>query len=165
MVMNALRMFALLSAFLATPSAAQPSEGGDALNLICQGQGEKMTSDYTSRLEWDKHDHRYRARSGYETHMKDFDTAVTIQIQADDGRIRLPEKLIPPLNSGGDHQHWWQLHDILMTDNEIRASYKLNGLNHPKLRIDRASGIITIKGTGQNFEGRCDKIDVGTRRF
>jgi len=80
---------------------------------------------------------------------------------SDDGRIRLPDKLIPPLNSGGDHQHWWQLDKLAVSDAEIRASYRLNGLNKPKLRIDRSSGEISIKGTGQDFSGICQKIDAG----
>jgi len=97
--------------------------------------------------------------------MRGFDTAVTIQIYGDDGRIRLPGKLIPPISSGGDHQHWWPLDDMIVGRNEIRASYRLNGLNKPKLRIDRTTGEIAIKGTGQDFTGRCDKIDPGARRF
>jgi hypothetical protein len=59
----------------------------------------------------------------------------------------------------------WQLENVSINPNEIRASYKLNGLNHPKLRIDRTTGEITIKGTGQDFQGRCDKVDAGARRF
>lgn len=153
----------LLTLLMAQKAAAQSA--GDALNLVCMGQGEMMGSEYTSRLEWDKYDHKYRAKSGYETRMKDFESAVTIQIQGNDGRIRLPKKLIPPLHSGGDDQHWWQLEDIVVRSDEIRASYRLNGMNKPKIKIDRTSGLISIKGFGQGFDGRCDRIDEGTRRF
>lgn len=97
--------------------------------------------------------------------MRGFDSAVTVQVDGQDGRIRLPEKLIPPLNSGGDHQHWWQLTDLIVDQNEIRASYRLNGLNKPKLRVDRQTGEISIKGTGQDFSGICEKVDAGQRRF
>ena len=97
--------------------------------------------------------------------MRGFDSAVTIQIYGSDGRIRLPEKLIPPLNSGGDHQHWWPLTDVIVGRNEVRASYRLNGLNKPKIDIDRQTGEISIKGTGQDFSGICDKVDPGQRRF
>lgn len=144
-------------------SAADPD--GSAINLVCIGQGETLGSSPQSTLEWDKYDHKYRVKQGYEMSMKGFDSAVTLQIGGDDGRIRLPEKLIPPIHSGGDHQHWWQLNDIIVGANEIRASYRLNGLNTPKVRIDRTTGVITIKGTGQDFTGRCDKIDPGERRF
>lgn len=145
---------------------AAPGPGDDApINLICTGRGEMMASDYSSSLEWDRYDHKYRPKSGYETKMRGFESAVTLQIDRQDGRVRLPERLIPPLNSGGDHQHWWQLTDVIVGQNEIRASYRLNGLNKPKLRIDRQTGEITIKGTGQDFSGICEKVDARQRRF
>ncbi|KTE19983.1 hypothetical protein ATE67_11280 [Sphingopyxis sp. H050] len=81
------------------------------------------------------------------------------------GRIRLPKALVPPINAGGDDQHWWQLTDLVTTSDQIEAKYKLNGLNHPKLRIDRTTGEIVIKGFGQDFHGRCDPVDPGQRRF
>jgi hypothetical protein len=148
-----------------TASAERHDDDDDAINLVCFGQGEKIGSEYKSRMKWDKYDHKYRTESGYETGMQGFDTAVTLQLYGNDGRIRLPKKLIPPIHGGGDDQHWWQLENIQTSHDEIRASYKLNGMNHPKLRIDRTTGEITIKGFGQDFQGRCDKVDEGERRF
>lgn len=154
----------IILAALAGPGAAASADEGP-INLICTGRGEAMKGGYTSSLEWDRYDHKYRPKSGYETQMRGFESAVTLQIDGEDGRIRLPEKLIPPLNSGGDHQHWWQLNDVIVGQNEIRASYRLNGLNKPKLKIDRQTGEISIKGTGQDFSGICDRVDPGQRRF
>lgn len=154
-----------LSVMVAAPALAQSEPADDAINLICLGQGEKLGSGYVNTLEWDRYDHKYRTRSGVQTEMQSFSSAVTLQIYGDDGRIRLPEKLIQPLNSGGDHQHWWQLDDLIVGADEIRASYRLNGLNKPKLRIDRKTGEISIKGTGQDFSGTCDKVDPGQKRF
>lgn len=167
--MTGTRMFAALSLFAAALSpgsaiAADPETDGP-LNLVCFGVGEKMTSQTTRELVWDKYDHRYRSRDGITTGMQQMDTAVTIQIFGTDGRIRLPKTLIPPISSGGDDQHWWQLHDVQATSGQIAASYKLNGLNHPKVKIDRTTGEIAIKGTGQDFHGRCDPVDPGQRRF
>lgn len=147
---------------MAAPAWAQ---SGDAINLICTGGGNKLTTAPATTLEWDKYDHKYRTKTEYQTASRAFETAVTVQIQGNDGRIRLPDTLIPPINAGGDHQHWWQLDDVIVGENEIRAQYRLNGLNKPKVRIDRTTGMITIKGTGQDFSGRCDKVDAGERRF
>lgn len=160
--MQKLAKLTLMALTVATPALAQD---GDAINLVCMGGGNKLATVPTTSLEWDKYDHKYRSKSGFETTTRGFDAAVTIQIYGNDGRIRLPDSMIPPLHSGGDHQHWWQLEDIITGDGEIRAQYKLNGLNKPKVRIDRTSGLITIKGAGADFEGRCDKIDSGERRF
>ncbi|MFC3713238.1 hypothetical protein ACFOMD_11680 [Sphingoaurantiacus capsulatus] len=151
-----------LAVIAATPAAAQAP---DAINLICMGGGNKLTTAPTTSLEWDKFDHKYRTKTGYEMASRGFETAVTIQIQGQEGRIRLPDNLVPPINSGGDHQHWWELRDVIVGENEIRAEYRLNGLNKPKIRIDRTTGTISIKGTGQSFDGRCDKVDSGERRF
>lgn len=90
-------------------ASAQPEA---AINLVCFGVGEKITSAYKTDLVWDKYDHRYRSRDGITTGMKQMDTAVTVQIDNGDGRIRLPKVLVPPIASGGDDQHWWQLNDI-----------------------------------------------------
>lgn len=152
----------IASAFLLpTPAAA----ADDALNLVCFGVGEKLTTRNSSELVWDKYDHRYRSRDSISTGMEQMDTAVTIQIYGGDGRIRLPKALVPPINAGGDDQHWWQLTDLVTTSDQIEAKYKLNGLNHPRLRIDRTTGEIVIKGFGQDFHGRCDPVDPGQRRF
>lgn len=166
MAPTTIRSTLCIALLLAAGQSVQAQDsGGEVINLVCAGQGATMGNSPQTTLEWDKYDHKYRVKQGYEMSMKGFDSAVTLQIGDNDGRIRLPEKLVPPIHSGGDHQHWWQLEDLIVGANEIRASYKLNGLNHPKLRIDRTTGIITIKGTGQDFTGRCDKIDPGTRRF
>lgn len=146
-------------------AVAGAAQAAEPLNLVCTGHGEAMASEYVRSLEWDRYDHKYRPKEGLESKMRGFESAVTLQIDGDDGRIRLPEKLIPPLNSGGDHQHWWQLENLILSEAEIKASYRLNGLNKPKLRIDRNSGEISIKGTGQDFSGICQKIDAGQRRF
>jgi hypothetical protein len=156
-------MAAAVSVALLAPVAAQAQD--DALNLICFGTGAKLEGQPTNTLEWDRYDHKYRVKNGYETQMRDFETAVTVQIQGNDGRIRLPKKLVPPINSGGDDQHWWQLDDVRVTGDTIDAGYRLNGMNKPKIKIDRTTGAISIKGFGQNFTGRCDKADAGQRRF
>ncbi|MBB5685399.1 hypothetical protein [Sphingobium boeckii] len=157
--------FVLILALIPTAGGSAHAQSSDGLNLVCFGVGEKMTSEYKTDLVWDKYDHKYRSRDGITTGMKQMDTAVTVQIDKGDGRIRLPKALVPPIASGGDDQHWWQLNNIQMSANQISASYKLNGLNHPKLKIDRTTGEITIKGFGQDFHGRCDRLDPGQRRF
>lgn len=153
----------LTSTMLLAPAAR--AETDPVINLVCVGQGEMMGTEVRKTLEWDRYDHKYRVKNGYETRMKDFESAVTIQIYGNDGRIRLPRKLIPPIHAGGDDQHWWQLQNVSIGSDEIRASYQLNGVNKPRVKIDRTSGLISIKGFGQEFEGRCDKIDEGSRRF
>ncbi|MET0239859.1 MAG: hypothetical protein ABW184_08180 [Sphingobium sp.] len=148
---------------LSCPVGAMAAE--DGLNLICFGQGEVMGSRSTNELVWDSDSKSYRRRDGIRTEMQGFDTAVTIQIHGWEGRIRLPKKLVPPLHGANEGDGWWTLTDVRMAPDEISGGYKLNGLNHPKFRIDRTTGMIVIKGFGQDFTGRCDAVDEGQKRF
>jgi hypothetical protein len=95
-----------------------------------------------------------------------FDASVMIQLWDGGGRISLPKKLIPPINTRGQ-DGWWDLYDVDMGPDVIRAKYRLNGLNKPAIVINRRSGQITIRGTDPyQFRGSCDLIDgEDHRRF
>lgn len=150
---------------LGTSSGMALAADQDVLNLICFGQGTKLGSEFHSSLVWDKDAKRYRSTDSIDNVAKVIDTAVTIQISGDTGRIQLPGKLLPDLHSGGDGQNWWTLGELSVTADQIRATYKLNALNHPKVVIDRRTGLVTMKGVNVDFSGRCDAIDPGARRF
>ncbi|TRW18297.1 hypothetical protein [Glacieibacterium frigidum] len=153
---------ALLFGAVVAPVSAQPVE---ELHLACYGSGEKQVSSFSNDYYWDRRDGRYRSRDGIENTTRNFETAVSIDIADGQGRIRLAKTVIPPLNNGGEGDGWWRLDAISVTPDEIRASYKLNGLNHPKVRIDRRSGAITMSGLNIDFTGRCDAMDRDARRF
>jgi hypothetical protein len=52
-----------------------------------------------------------------------------------------------------------------MSADTITASYRLNGLNKPRIAIDRRSGGITIIGTASYaFRGSCDQVSAGQPR-
>lgn len=86
----------------------------------------------------------------------------SILIHGDQGRIRMPKGLIPPMHSGG-HDGWWTLDDLIVGHNEVRAKFRLNGLNRPNVVINRRSGTISVDGMIK-FNGRCEQ-DSGHRRF
>lgn len=151
---------------LATPAVAQkPSPAGQTINLICTGQGQKHEDNFVDTLEWDKYDHRYKTRTGVQETTRTFESVVTVQIQGNDGRIRLASTMIPLIHSGGDRQNWWQLKKIKINNDEIRASYDLNAANEADVVIDRTTGTITIKSLAPDYTGMCSKIDPGQRRF
>jgi len=54
----------------------------------------------------------------------------------------------------------------MVSPDRITATYRLNGLNKPKVEIDRRSGRIQIKAQ-TDFSGQCDigKWGAGQRRF
>ncbi|TZG28846.1 hypothetical protein [Sphingomonas montanisoli] len=135
------------------------------LTLVCQGQGEKLGSGYKSGYMWDDKQKKYVPQSGIENEMRPYAAAVTVRVSGDSGSVQLPKSMIPPIHGSGDGDGWWPLNDVIVGDREVRASFKLNGLNHPKLRIDRMTGMLTMSGTGFDFTGRCEKTDANERRF
>ena len=135
---------------------------GDDIQLMCFGQAENTRLESRSGVQWNPSTHRYEEKSEVLAGKHDFDTGVTISIHGEQGRIRIPKQLIPPLNSGGN-DGWWNIDDLLVGHNEIRGRFRLNALNRPTISIDRRSGMITVDGMIK-FNGRCDQ-DTGHRRF
>ncbi|WP_245653416.1 hypothetical protein [Sphingomonas pituitosa] len=136
------------------PLGERPRE---QLTLICWGEGQKPGSSYRSGYVWNDRTHRYESYSAVESGTQRFDSTVQVELWGDGGRIRLAGKLIPPIHSGG-RDGWWDLDDVRMTRDRITAQYRLNGLNKPRVDIDRRIGRIAIDGI-EKFRGSCDQGD------
>ena len=135
------------------------------LGLVCHGEGQRPTLATRYGYSWDYDRGRYTYGNRTELAAQDFDASVMIQLWDGGGRIRLPSKLIPPIHSRGD-QGWWELDGVVRGRDAITAQYRLNGLNKPRLTIDRRSGRISIRGTADYaFTGTCDTVDNTERRF
>jgi hypothetical protein len=147
-------------------AGARPA-GADAaserLTLVCFGEGQHLAYESHSGVEWNKDKKHYETTQRVESEKKTFQTAVTVEIEGGSGRIHLEGALIPPLNSGGS-DGWWPLRDLQVGPESITGAYRLNGLNSPSVRVDRRTGLLTIKGI-ETFTGRCDKADAGGRKF
>lgn len=143
---------------------AQPqSQADDRLSLVCFGEAEHVTYESHSGLEYNRDKKKYESTDRLESAEKKYQTAVTVEIEGGAGRIHLEKAMIPPLNSGGS-DGWWPLRDLQVGGDAISAHFKLNGLNSPTVRIDRRTGLITVKGI-ETFTGKCDKTESGSRRF
>jgi len=135
------------------------------LGLVCFGDGKKDGLATGSTWTWNPRRDRYEYGTYTETRPEVFDASLMVQLWGDGGRIRLPKSLVPPINSRGANG-WWDLYDVRVNPNVITASYRLNGLNKPKVIIDRRSGRITVQGFSQYaFRGSCDQLGSGGRRF
>lgn len=144
----------------------RPGDGGWAggrrieMGLMCFGEGERPALAISNGWNWNERRDRYEFGNRTELSSQQFDAAVMIQLWGDGrGRIRLPRRMILPVNSRG-YGSWWDLTDVRVNAVTIRATYRLNGLNRPQLTIDRQSGRITIRGAYRyTFRGSCDVID------
>jgi len=136
------------------------------LGLICYGEGQKPTLATRYGWTWNERRDRYDYGNRTELTTQEFDAAVMIQVWNGGGRIKLPRKLIPPINSRGA-QGWWDMTDVVVDRDTIRGTYRLNGLNKPRVTIDRRSGRVNIQGSfDYAFRGSCDVIDGrDTRKF
>lgn len=151
----------------AASSQAYPSTDRDpnSLVLVCYGAGTRPTVKNESNYVWDEKRNKWHEADSVRATTEGFSSDVQIELYGDHGRIHLGAPLIPPINSHGDHG-WWELDNLQVGPDRITASYRLNGMNKPRLTVDRRSGRITIEG-GTTFSGQCDigNYGGGQRRF
>ncbi len=155
------------------PDYGSPGPGGGmgggrpiSLGLVCFGEGQKPAVATRYGWQWNWDSGRYDFGNRTELTRQQFDASVMIQLWDGGGRIRLPRSLIPPIHSGGTNRDgWWDLNDVYTDRGQIRATYRLNGLNKPRVTIDRRSGRINIQGlSSYRFRGDCDTIDGARHR-
>ena len=124
-----------------------------SLNLICYGGGRRPGGLQNGGYTWNDRQNRYVPR--YVSGQQNFGSEVQVDIYGGRGRIHLSGPMKPAINNGGLGGGWWELRDLRINRNMVTASYKLNGLNRPRVRIDRASGQIRIDGI-EKYRGWCD---------
>jgi hypothetical protein len=130
----------------------------DSTHLICLGAGSanKVASAYAfgSNGQW---------ATVLSKQESPFDDQVNVDINwenPDQSRIRLPRKMLPGLHGG--KEGWFELREIDRSEGEIRASAAINFANHPKVRIDRKTGAISINGKAGDYSGTCQPYDPAT---
>lgn len=138
-------------AMMLTPGKAEAQTTG-RMELVCVGGGSAIKDASRSAYVTDGWGN---AASGtiYGTRRVGFDDEVSLWIEGDEGRIRMPSIMLPIFRGGEDG--WFKLKSIKLTDREIIGSISVNPINNPKLRIDRYTGAISIAGKAGNFTGRC----------
>jgi hypothetical protein len=157
----------VLAATSATPSAGQPgpdqryNNRDDGLTLICWGEGRKPGTGVSTGYAYDNDRHKFVPQTYVHNKTEQFDSEVQVEFRDGRGRIHLTGKLIPPIHSGGTNG-WWELENVAFGPDKINAQYRLNGLNKPKVEIDRRSGRVKIDGI-EKFRGECDQGNWGQR--
>ncbi len=143
------------------PSERDPN----SLVLVCYGAGTRPTVKTEPSYTWDDKRNKWHEADAVHASSEGFSSDVQIELYGDHGRIHLSGPLVPPINSGG-HQGWWDLDGLQVTSDQITAGYRLNGMNKPRVTVDRRSGHIEIRG-GTTFSGQCDigNYGEGRRRF
>lgn len=146
-----------------TPNGDDRTLSNRGLTLICYGEGRKPSLESRNSYEWDDRRRRYVLRNRVESSTETFDSDVQVEIRDKQGRIHLTKNLIAPINSGGSNG-WWNLSDLKITPDQITGRYRMNGLNKPRVTIDRRSGRIAINDGSDRFRGSCDAGNWSDRR-
>lgn len=142
-------------------------EEGGRLELVCGGAGaaNKQTSvTGHGSFSGDVTSYGYQLGSVggstnttyYGTRRDGFADEVALFIEGQEGRLRMPRTMLPPVRGGKDG--WFKLGDIQVKDNEITATVRVNFMNNPKMRIDRYTGGISISGKAGDYSGQCQRI-------
>ena len=134
------------------------------LHLTCRGSGTATRSETTYVNHYNQRTHKNSTTTAQTSRKEDFEGFVVVELSDGRGRIKLPEPMVPPLNTRDNG--WFKIHDLVVNSDEITGTVKVNFLNKQNLRIDRRSGFLTIDGGGGSFSGQCDAVDRDTpRRF
>jgi hypothetical protein len=137
------------------PEAERPS--GESLTLICYGSGSGPAAQSYSGYSYNSRSKRFEPQFGTTLGREGFSSDVQVEIWRGRGRIHLAGKLVSPIHSGGT-DGWWPIDELVVTPDRITGRYRLNGMNKPRLDIDRRTRTIRINAA-TNFVGRCDAGD------
>lgn len=152
----------MLLLVMSPPASADMAARTD-FDLICSGNGEHLASHNTYGYEWDRNKHKYVQNDGVQYDREQMQATFQVEIHNGTGRIRPPKSMAPPI-SRSDDGGWWKLQDLSITPDRIQAAFKFNGMNVPKISIDRHSGFMTMKGS-ETFEGTCTAVEPERNRF
>lgn len=156
-----------MAASIATAASAQRyndyeyENEHNSLTLICWGEGRKPGTSVSTGYSWDHHRHKFVPQTYLNNTTREFDSEVQVELHDDWGRIHLTGKLVPPIHSGGSNG-WWELENVHVGPDTITGRYRLNGLNKPRVEINRRTGRIKIDGI-EKFRGECDQGTWGQR--
>lgn len=157
-----MKYFVLGLIALTLPVSAQ--ETGNRLSLICVGGGHATKIDQSNARAWNNNGDSATA-TVQSTSRVGFQDQAQVWIEGAEGRIRMPPSMLPLIRGG--ENGWFKLGSIEITQDEIRATVKVNPINNPKLRLDRLTGAISLSGKAGDYAGQCQKFNPSEveRRF
>ena len=133
-------------------SLSQPAD--ELIELTCGGGGSANRTSSSSAFLSDNAGNSVTG-SVQSRVARGFADQVDLWIEADQGRIRLPRMMLPPIRGG--ENGWFKLKNIEIADRTIKASAAVNALNNPKIYIDRTTGSISIDGRAGHYSGVCER--------
>ncbi len=164
MLSSLLRVWCLLAAGLALPLFAAAGEPL-RLTLTYYGNGTVAANQTHVENRYNFKTKKFESALVTDSGRKSFSGSGSIELNGSNGRIKLPSAMVPLLNGGNGG--WFSINDLWVNEDEITGVVRINGLNKPKLRVDRRSGQLSIEGGLSEFNGQCELARSGgeARRF
>lgn len=125
------------------------------LELTCGGGGSAIREDVAT-VYGTQNSGNSAWPTVHDKHSEPFQDRVVVRIAGNESRIRLPDTMLPAIQSGGDG--WFELRDLKLTDGTITGSAAVNLMNRPKIHIDRNAGTIRINGRAGSYTGTCETM-------
>lgn len=125
------------------------------LDLVCLGQGSANKQTSSSAYVTDNYGNSAWGNVVGNRSVP-FADQVNLWIEGDEGRLRMPRSMLPPLRGGEDG--WFKIKDLSVTDDEITGSIAVNFINNPKMIIDRRTGLIRLSGKAGDYIGECERF-------
>jgi hypothetical protein len=140
-----------IAAFAIAAPAARAADTV-SLRLVCEGVNSQAAEiDYHPRLS-----HEGGPAAGSGTGLAPLPTSkaerrLRVEINGASGRVRLPAAM-----AHESHDDWVAISALSVGDEEITGHFSTGMFRTERLRIDRTSGEITLRGTSA-YDGVCDK--------
>ncbi|HEY3813940.1 MAG TPA: hypothetical protein VGL66_12000 [Caulobacteraceae bacterium] len=153
-------LIALGAALFAQQAAAEE------IHLVCSGDSSRSMIDATANVSGSNGRGGFVDGSATSEHREHQADEVYVDIVDGQGRIKLPDSLIPILN-GHSADGWRNFESLSVGADTITGKVSLNLINHPKISISRLTGRIAIEEVKRSFSGQCDPYDPKTvaRKF
>ena len=126
------------------------------LNLECKGAGSIVSS-------MTKYDQNTGTTS--QTNYKDrINSTINVYINNNESWIQIPTSLLPPIRNKKPNNKY-DIYNLNILEDSITGKFKLNIANKPKITLDRYTGLLSYKGLGTSFTGKCKKVDRTKKKF
>ena len=145
----------------------------ESLTLICEGESKTVGID-TSRSSTNIYGDINARSNTTKINPKSIRSDASLIIHFNDlknckkgkcssGWIDLPKHMHPPIGTRKDKI---PLLDVVISKMQMKARFKLNLLNKPRIEINRSTGNISVKGLGNTgFSGGCVVYEESERKF
>lgn len=154
-------LLALAQVAVVPPVSVTPATGLQ-LQLACRGVGERRVLNGASAIGFGSNGNSFSA-FGTRTSHKDFEDQLDFNLAGGVAKARVPRRFLPPAH-GGDGG-WFDVKDLVISDEYISGKVMVNLVNHPNIRLDRRTGTVSLDGKVGSFSGACQKVDPSARAF